>query len=63
MQKLDESAQAKLLEREHEKEHSHRDFGIAREVVISCVLAIVLMALCFLTLILMRACWGMGSAG
>lgn len=63
MQKLDESAEAKLLEKEYEREHSHRDFGLAQEVVISCLLAIALMVFCFLSVIGMRACWDMGPAG
>jgi hypothetical protein len=63
MQKLDESAEAKLLEKEDEREHGHRDFGLAREVVMSCLLAIALMISCFVSVIVMRACWEVRPAG
>jgi mannitol-specific phosphotransferase system IIBC component len=60
VQKLDESAEAKLLEKECERKHGYRSSGFAQEVVISCLLAVALMAICFLSAIVILACSGVG---
>lgn len=61
MQKLDESVEAKLREKEYEKGHGHRcDYGVTKEIVLSCLLGLTLMIICFLSVMMIRSCWGAG---
>ncbi len=55
MQKLDETVQAKLQEKEYEKDHGHPLYhGALKGVILSCLLALALMTLCFLSVMLVR---------
>ncbi|NIN68067.1 MAG: hypothetical protein GTO63_25845 [Anaerolineae bacterium] len=61
MQKLDEAVEAKLQEKEYEKEYGHPHHrGVLKGVVLSCLLAGTLMTICFLSVIVVRGCWGAG---
>jgi hypothetical protein len=61
VQKLDESIEARLLEKEYEREHGDRRvFARGQEVAVSCLLAIALTAFCFLSVFVIRACWSTG---
>lgn len=57
MQKLAERVEAKLQEKEYEKEHSHPHHrGVPKGVVLFCLLALTLMAICFLSMMVVRGC-------
>lgn len=55
MQKLDETVQAKLQEKEYEKKYGHPHYhGALKAIFLSCLPALVLMTLCFLSVVLLR---------